>query len=250
MTTARERERNPAPDAEDADSTLTNVSLYRQKLREPTRGEREILRRYVRPGSAVLDVGCGDGRMTKALLEHGARVLGCDLDMPALTRSARAISSPDLVAIVQGDARHLPFGDQVFGLVVFAFNGLDFIVPSSGRVQALQEIHRVLRPGGYFALSSHNFLGAMLSPRGMRSRREWGWRLRYLSSRPWRSRYGPGKTEGFLLHRALPVQIIREVRDSTGMKVVEVRPSRTSLNAPLSLISVFSKWPQFVFRKG
>jgi SAM-dependent methyltransferase len=239
-----------AAQVDSADPTLTNVSLYRQRLRGPTPGEYEVLRRSVWSGAAVLDVGCGDGRITKALLERGAHVVGCDLDMSALIRSARSMSPRNFGRLVQGDARHLPFKDHVFDFVVFAFNGIDFIVPSSGRVRALQDIQRVLRPGAYFVLSSRNVLGGMLSPRGMRSRKEWGWRLRYIGSRPWRHRYGPGKREGYILHRALPVQIIREVEDATGMSVVEVRPSRTRLNAPLWLVSLFSKWPQFVFRKG
>ncbi|NEO87890.1 MAG: class I SAM-dependent methyltransferase, partial [Spirulina sp. SIO3F2] len=60
---------------------------------------------------------------------------------------------------VVGDVRDLSnFADDSFDLILFSFNGLDYIGHDE-RLLALQEIHRVGKPGGYFVFSSHNLQG-------------------------------------------------------------------------------------------
>ena len=54
------------------------------------------------------------------------------------------------------DAADLKFPDSYFDYALFSFNGLDYLLPEEQRTKALQEIHRVLKPGGLFAFSSHN----------------------------------------------------------------------------------------------
>jgi len=109
----------------------------------------------------VLDVGCGRG----LLLVGAARRLttgtaaGIDIwdhtllagNRPAATlANAAAEGVTDRVTLREGDARHLPFPDASFDVVLSSLM-LHHMTPS-GRAEALREMVRVLRPGGRIAI--------------------------------------------------------------------------------------------------
>ena len=97
-------------------------------------------------GSATraLDVACGTGDIAFALAERGARVTGLDLTLRMLQLArAKAVSRP-AVAFTTGDMIALPFGDARFDLVTAGYGLRN--VPSLQ--PAIDEIRRVLRPGG------------------------------------------------------------------------------------------------------
>ncbi len=96
------------------------------------------------PGEAVLDVACGTGVVARECLTKvgpAGKVVGLDLsdDMLAVARRLH----PE-IEWRQGDAATLPFGDTAFDAVVCQFGLTSF----SDRVAALQEMWRVLAPGG------------------------------------------------------------------------------------------------------
>lgn len=104
----------------------------------------------------ILDLGCGCGRTAIPLAASGYDVTGLDV-MVELLKIARSKNSP--VHFVQGDARHLPFAEGSFDAVIFPWNGLDHINDVKERIAALEEIKRVLVPGGVLIYSSHNAMG-------------------------------------------------------------------------------------------
>jgi len=94
--------------------------------------------------SRVLDAGCGTGYNLRWLREsYHARTTGLDLYSPALAFS-RTRGEQQLA---RGDASTLPFRSERFDLVT-AFDVLSHIDGKEARLQALRELHRVLRPGG------------------------------------------------------------------------------------------------------
>ena len=103
----------------------------------------------LKPGERVLDVACGTGVVARqAVLQVGAGgyVVGLDFnsDMLALAR----VRGP-AVEWREGNAMALPFATSAFDVVVCQ-QGLQFF-PDSGK--ALREAHRVLVPGGRFAVA-------------------------------------------------------------------------------------------------
>lgn len=84
----------------------------------------------------------------------GWDVIGVD---PSETMIDKAHSTYPQLGFIAGDATNLHFQDEVFDYVVFTYYGLDYIHPETSRIRALQEIYRVLKPGGVFMFSSHNW---------------------------------------------------------------------------------------------
>jgi SAM-dependent methyltransferase len=105
-------------------------------------------------GQPILDVGVGGGRTVPALRAISRNYVGVDYT-PEMVAVAAA-RFPD-VDIRHGDARDLSdFRDGSFALVFFSANGIDAVSHDDRRL-VLREAHRVLRPGGVFAFSTHNF---------------------------------------------------------------------------------------------
>jgi SAM-dependent methyltransferase len=98
------------------------------------------------PAGRTLDLGCGEGRVTRDLAALGHDVVGVDTS-PTLIAAARE-SAPDM-ELHLADAAALPFPDSSFGIVV-AFMSLHDIDDLGG---AVRETARVLVPGGRLCLA-------------------------------------------------------------------------------------------------
>ena len=100
-------------------------------------------------GGDLLDIGTGPGWLLVKLHDHAPELLLTGLDVsPAMVARARRNMAKaglgDTVAIRQGSADNLPFVDSSFDLVVSTGS----IHHWKRSVESLNEIHRVLRPGG------------------------------------------------------------------------------------------------------
>jgi SAM-dependent methyltransferase len=98
------------------------------------------------PGRRTLDVGCGEGRLTRHLASLGHRMVGVD-GSPTLIEAARA-AAPEM-ELHLANAAALPFDDASFDLAV-SFMCLHDIDDLAGTVR---EMARVLEPGGQLCLA-------------------------------------------------------------------------------------------------
>lgn len=101
----------------------------------------------VTPNSSVLDVGCGTGRWLVRYQRRQLLPVGLDATAGMLKRAAtRNLSCP----LVAAFAQRLPFRDQTFSFVS-AVTVIQHIPPNEQR-ESLQEMARVLKPGGHLLL--------------------------------------------------------------------------------------------------
>ena len=102
----------------------------------------------------MLDMGVGGGRTTKYFAPLVLNYTGADY-APAMVNACIEKYGDDYFFITC-DARDMEeLSDNSFDFVLFSFNGIDSF-SHEDRVSSLKEIHRVLRPGGYYCFSSHN----------------------------------------------------------------------------------------------
>jgi SAM-dependent methyltransferase len=95
-------------------------------------------------GKAVLDAGCGSGRLTKQIGNHGARiVIGVDMN-DAVEHVYRATRDAENVHIVQGNIMSLPFKPHVFDFVWS--NGVIHHTPDAAACH--RALSHVVKPGG------------------------------------------------------------------------------------------------------
>ncbi len=124
----------------DYDQAAGEYAAHRQVHEGVFRDLRE--RGRLRPGSAVLEVGCGTGNYIRALAEcFDCAAYGLD---PSVGMLAHACAQPERVGWVQGRAEALGLADGAFDLVF----SVDVIHHVTDRATFYRQTARVLRPGG------------------------------------------------------------------------------------------------------
>src|SRR4030095_6688158 len=129
------------------DQLGTHLSMPRKYHRRCAR----LMRRHLRPGMAVADLGCGHGGLLRELrlLDSTLKLSAIDLS-PVRVNNARE-RVPDAEVRV-GDIEALPFANAEFE-AAFA---TEFMEHLPDPVKALREIWRVLKPGSWLLVSLPN----------------------------------------------------------------------------------------------
>ena len=113
----------------------------------------DLLRKTeLRAGERVLDVGCGTGVVTRLAAEHvgdEGMVAGLDLN-PGMLAVAKSVTPAESgIGWYEASAEAIPLPDRTFDVVLCQLS-LQFV---SDKNKALQEMHRVLAPGGRLVLN-------------------------------------------------------------------------------------------------
>ena len=137
---------------------LLSMGLDRRWWNRTARAFRNVL---ARPDTRVLDLCCGTGDMTEALLKlrpaNAVPVIGLDFSAAMLNRARQKFAAAN-VEWVEGDAMQLPYADNTFDLVTSAFGFRNL----RNYTEGLAEIRRVLKPGGQIGILDCN------QPEGLR----------------------------------------------------------------------------------
>jgi ubiquinone/menaquinone biosynthesis C-methylase UbiE len=155
------------------------------------------LARAVSPDAKiVLDLACGSGPMSRELVQPGRTVVGLDLSAAELKLAAERGPGP----WVRADALALPFADGSIDAVTSSM-GLVVVTPLS---RVIDEIERVLRPGGVLAA-----IAPALRPLGTRDVRVLSRISHRLRTKP--QFPGPAELAGF--SKTLALHGMRRVED-------------------------------------
>jgi SAM-dependent methyltransferase len=115
--------------------------------------EIDHVRRGMTPGSWVLELGCGYGRVLRELAPRAAEIVGIDISLSSLILAHAELALRDNVRLVLMDAANLAFRPQVFDLVCCVQNGISAL--GVERRHLLAAALTVTRPGGQVLFSSY-----------------------------------------------------------------------------------------------
>ncbi|HHF59175.1 MAG TPA: class I SAM-dependent methyltransferase, partial [Thermoplasmatales archaeon] len=101
-----------------------------------------------------LDIGCGNGRHLIPAARRSELAVGIDfsINMLKVCRNNLEINKIKNYALLQADARYLPFREERFDYVIFVAS-LHNIRGRDNRITALREMKRVLKSGGKALIS-------------------------------------------------------------------------------------------------
>jgi ubiquinone/menaquinone biosynthesis C-methylase UbiE len=118
----------------------------------------------IKPGQRILDIGCGIGGPARYITKRfECHVTGIDLTesfVDTAKRLTALLRMQEQVTIEQGDGRHLPYPDAAFDGAYTQHVTMNV----ADREAFFNEANRVLKPGGFFALTEHG-LGPNGDPR-------------------------------------------------------------------------------------
>jgi SAM-dependent methyltransferase len=173
----------------------------------------------LRDGERVLEVGCGYGWITQALL-HAARIRWVGLDRSeSMIRQWRASFAEQRPGAFIGDGRRLPFPSASFDKVL----STGVLMHVTDEFAALREMARVLRPGGLLVCSMNNALSPFALP------------VRFLNS------FKNGFVQNFRLLRTYR-RYLREL----GLHLNQTRGDALFITVPLQIGRI--SWPpRFAF---
>jgi ubiquinone/menaquinone biosynthesis C-methylase UbiE len=124
---------------------LVDANLFNEHL-----ARYRFAARFAQSGGKVLDAGCGSGYGT-AEFGNAASVIAMDISADAISHARKSFSRPG-VRFLQAACERLPFADESFDLVT-TFEVIEHLV---SRRELLDEVCRVLKPGGTLLVSTPN----------------------------------------------------------------------------------------------
>ena len=188
-----------------AEAFARSAHLVYARLAEPL-----VAAAAVQPGERVLDVATGTGAVAGSL---DGVVVGLDISAEQLRRNPLADKHV-------GAAEHMPFADASFDVVVCGFGINHFVRPRT----ALDEVRRVLNPGGRLALSTWLRPQPGYPPKDIV--------LRALERHAGRSRTRAGEAVDVLSERVGTVDALSALLAETGFSRVHVAIAEVSIPWP------------------
>lgn len=136
------------------------IASYFSQTRQFLWPEFEFFGKYLKPGLKILDLGCGNGRLSKMIQKYGCDYLGMD-NSAGQIKEARKLFPQN--KFERGDLLKIPLPDHSLDQIwtIAAFHHLP---NRKTRLQALKEMQRVLKPGGIIIMTNWNLFQKKYRP--------------------------------------------------------------------------------------
>ena len=157
-----------------ADKLSTRISIHSKYSVNKQGFANWILSHYdIRPGTALLELGCGTGGMwtgNEEMIGRCARFVLSDLSEGMLDQAQRTLRGYEGIEYRAVDIQDIPFEERTFDVVIA--NMMLYHVPDLSR--GLREVRRVLKEGGTFYCATYGengimeYIAGLFSDRGIR----------------------------------------------------------------------------------
>lgn len=124
------------------------------RVRQYLDAEIDFVLEKISPCDVVLELGCGYGRVLRELAPKAKRTVGIDTSRSSLELAREVLKGFPGCHLVQMDAVHLAFHDDLFNLTVCIQNGLSAFQVNP--LDLMRQSVRVTRPGGAVFFSSYS----------------------------------------------------------------------------------------------
>lgn len=108
-----------------------------------------LIDKMIRPGSKILDLGCGPGLYASRLAQKGHHVTGVDFSKSSIDFAlGQKVQSNQDIDYINGNYLELDYEEQ-FDLIMMIYCDFGALIPDE-RAVLLQMIHKALKPDGVF----------------------------------------------------------------------------------------------------
>lgn len=131
--------------------------------------EYKLIEKYsLNKKTAILEVGCGGGRISLALAKKGyQRITGIDFSNKMINYAKKNMKKMKIVYPIDfqvADAMDIPYENESFDIILYFANLLCFLVNRDDRLRAMHEGYRVLKKGGFALISVLNYNARAINP--------------------------------------------------------------------------------------
>jgi len=136
---------------------VKNIDLWKKVLDNiPTsykswfEDEKKFLHKHITKNAQILEVGCGDGRSIKDVLDITKNIAAIDHDLKAVDDAINNFKNYPSIKIVLADAKNIPFKDETFDFILCLTTFANF---ADNKYKILEEMKRVLKKDGKIIIS-------------------------------------------------------------------------------------------------
>lgn len=165
-----------------------------------------FIKKYAKPGSKILDFGCGSGYLVGKLQEMGYDAHGVDFETDAIDYGANS----GIKNLASGGGDRIEYADASFDLVVV----LDVLEHIEYERPVIEELVRILKPGGKILVTVPAY--------------QWMWGVQDEVSHHFR--------------RYTEQSLVKVFKPFPGLTIVKKTYFNTFLFPPIAVVRLFSKW--------
>ncbi|MFA6027475.1 MAG: class I SAM-dependent methyltransferase [Patescibacteria group bacterium] len=206
-------------------------------------GEFKILNEYIKDGQNVLDIGCGNGRLTESFKQKKIFYNGIDSSTNLIMMAQRKYPKH---LFQTGDMLAIPFVKEEFN-VAMAIAVFHHIPSLKLRREALREVSRVLKPKSYFLMTNWNLWQKKYKNLNYKYGLQKILRLNDFDQGdvlvPWKN--SKGKIIQKRYYHSFKLKELNDLAKSTGFKIIKqyysLRGAKSDIKSASNILSIWQK---------